>query len=66
MLILLWLPLHVFRLHVISSPGALNTRLTCGALALIAIGMVNTFGSIETWRAGAVIYVNLTHSTTES
>lgn len=39
---------------------------TCGTLAFIAIGMVDTFGSIETWRAGAVIYINLTHSTTES
>lgn len=28
--------------------------------------MVDTFGSIETGRAGAVIYINLTHSTTES
>lgn len=38
----------------------------CGTLALVAVGVVNTFGSIETRRAGTVIYVNLTHSTTES
>lgn len=39
---------------------------TCGTLALIAIGMVDTFGSVETRCARAVIYINLTHGTTES
>lgn len=38
---------------------------TCGTLALVAIGVVNTFGSVEAGRAGAVVYVDLTHGTTE-
>lgn len=46
-------------------PGALDRRLTCGTLALVAIGVVNTFGSIEAGRAGAVVYVDLTHGTAE-
>lgn len=46
-------------------PGALDRRLTCGTLALVAIGVINTFGSVEAGRAGAVVYVDLTHGTTE-
>lgn len=38
---------------------------TCGTLALVAIGVVNALGSIETRRAGTVVYVNLAHGPTE-
>lgn len=48
-----------------SAPGAQNSRLTCGTLALVAIGVVNALGSVEARRAGAVVYVNLAHGPTE-
>lgn len=54
------------RIAVVDVLRTQSASKTCGTLALVAIGMVDTFGSIETGRAGAVIYINLTHSTTES
>lgn len=54
------------RITVVDVLLAQKASKTCGTLALVAIGVVNAFGSIETRCAGTVVYVNLAHGPTES
>lgn len=53
------------RITVVDVLLAQKASKTCGTLALVAIGVVNAFGSIEARGAGTVIDVNLTHGSTE-
>lgn len=41
-------------------------NLTCGTLAFIAVRVINTFCSIQTWSTGTVININLANWPSET